>query len=70
MDNKLINYSAPEMYRTIRDQKQLFYFGNIGTLKIFDVPLQYLRAFKKPVSESDCFYITEEQIYKLKTANH
>lgn len=70
MDNKLINYSAPEMYRTIRDQKQLFYFGNISTLKIFDVPLQYLRAFKKPVSESDCFYITEEQIYKLKTANH
>ena len=66
IDNKLINYSAPEIYRTVRDRKQLFYFGNIGTMKIFDVPLQYLRAFKKPVSESECFYFDEEQVYKLK----
>ena len=68
IDNKAINYSAPEIYRYIRDAKKLFFFGDMSSLKIFDLPLSYLREYKKPLANGECYYINDDSVYKLKTA--
>ena len=66
-ENKTVNYNSPELFRQIRDSRHLFFFGDINTLKIFDLPLSMIREFKKPVSVGDCYYIDDNVCYKIKT---
>ena len=66
-ENKTVNYNSPEIFRQIRDSRHLFFFGDISTLKIFDLPLSMIREFKKPVSVGDCYYIDDNVCYKIKT---
>lgn len=66
-ENKTVNYNSPELFRQIRDSRHLFFFGDIGSLKIFDLPLSMMREFKKPVSVGDCYYINDNACNKIKT---
>lgn len=66
-ENKTVNYNSPEIFRQIRDSRHLFFFGDISTLKIIDLPLSMIREFKKPVSVGDCYYIDDNVCYKIKT---
>lgn len=66
-ENKTINYSSPEIFRTIRDSRHLFFFGDLSSLKIFDLPLSTIREFKKAVSVGDCYYINDSACNKIKT---
>lgn len=67
VDNANIPYSAPEILKNIRDQRQFMYFDDISNLKIFDAPLAMTRAFKKPIEQGDGYYIKENSCLKLKT---
>ena len=66
-ENKTVNYNSPELYRQIRDSRHLFFFGDISSLKVFDLPLSMIREYKKPVSVGDCYYINDNMCLKLKT---
>ena len=66
-ENKTVNYNSPELYRQIRDSRHLFFFGDINSLKVFDLPLSMIREYKKPVSVGDCYYINDNMCLKLKT---
>ena len=68
VDNASIPYSAPEIMKNIRDQRNFMYFDDISNMKIFDVPLAISRKFKKPIEIGDGYYIKDNECVKLKTA--
>ena len=67
VENANIPYSAPEIMKNIRDQRNFMYFDDMSNMKIFDVPLAMSRNFKKPIEQGDCYYIRDNECVKLKT---
>lgn len=67
VENANIPYSAPEIMKNIRDQRNFMYFDDMSNMKIFDVPLAMSRNFKKPIELGDGYYIKDNECYKLKT---
>ncbi|MBM6694902.1 type VII secretion protein EssC [Pseudoflavonifractor capillosus] len=68
VENQNIPYSAPEILKNIRDQRNFMYFDDMSNMKIFDVPLVMSRNFKKPIELGDGYYIKNNECIKLKTA--
>lgn len=68
VDNANIPYSAPEILKNLRDQRNFIYFDDMSNMKIFDVPLAMMRNFKKPIELGDGYYIKDNECVKLKTA--
>ena len=68
VENANIPYSAPEIMKNIRDQRNFMYFDDMGNMKIFDVPLAMSRNFKKPIELGDGYYIKDNECVKLKTS--
>ena len=66
LENAVINYNSPEIYRYLRDNHNVFYFGDISGIKLFDLPMAIVRENKKPVVPGECFYITDTAVRKLK----
>ena len=67
VENANIPYSAPEIMKNIRDQRNFMYFDDISNMKIFDVPLAMSRNYKKPIELGDGYYIKDNECVKLKT---
>ncbi|MCD8069691.1 MAG: hypothetical protein LUE87_12580 [Lachnospiraceae bacterium] len=67
IENVNIPYSAPEIMKNIRDQKNILFFDDISNMKLFDVPLMTSRRFKKPIETGDGYYIRDNEYVKLKT---
>ena len=67
IENVNISYSAPEIYKKIRETKQLFFFDDIDRIKIIDIPLMIVRSNKKPLGLGDCFFIRDNECKKIKT---
>lgn len=67
VENVNISYSAPEIMKNIREQRNFMYFDDMGNMKIFDVPLAMSRNFKKPIELGDGYYIKDNECIKLKT---
>ena len=68
VENANIPYSAPEIMKNIRDQRNFMYFDDMSNMKIFDVPLAMSRNFKKPIELGDGYYIKDNECVKLKTS--
>lgn len=68
VENANIPYSAPEIMKNIRDQRNFMYFDDMSNMKIFDVPLAMSRNFKKTIELGDGYYIKDNECVKLKTA--
>ena len=66
-ENANVPYGAPEIYKKIKETKQLFFFDDLANLKILDMPLSLLRQFKKQVETGDCYYIKDNECLKVKT---
>ena len=67
LENASIPYSAPEIFKNLRDSRHMLYFDDLMNMKIFDVPLAMARKFKKPIDQGDCYYIKDNECVKLKT---
>lgn len=67
VDNASIPYSAPEMLKNIRDQRQFLFFDDVSNMKVFDVPLAVSRKFKKQIELGDGYYFKDSECLKLKT---
>lgn len=64
--NKQIRYNAPDLLRFISDEKQALLFGELNTIKAFDIPHPILRAFSGTAGIDDAFLMQEEDITRLK----
>ena len=67
LENAAIPYSAPEIFKNLRDSRHMLYFDDLMNMKVFDVPLAMARKFKKPIEQGDCYYIKDNECVKLKT---
>jgi len=67
VENANIPYSAPEIMKNIRDQRNFMYFDDMSNMKIFDVPLAMSRNFKKSIELGDGYYIKDNDCIKIKT---
>jgi S-DNA-T family DNA segregation ATPase FtsK/SpoIIIE len=65
--NASINYSAPEIMKAIKDTKNLFFFDDLQNLKIVDVSTVTLRKFRKKISMGDAYWLSGNDISKIKT---
>lgn len=65
--NTNISYSSPELMRNLRDARHFLYFDDMDAMKIIDLPLAVMRAFKKPINHGDCYYINDNDVVKIKT---
>lgn len=65
--NENIPYSASEIMKSIRDNHNVLYFGDLSELKLFDVPLVISKQFKKRIELGDCYYLRGNSCIKLKT---
>ena len=68
VENANIPYSAPEIIKNIRDQRNILFFDDMVNMKIFDAPLAMMRNFKKPIEIGDGYFIKGNDCLKLKTA--
>ncbi len=68
VENANIPYSAPEIMKNIREQRNFMYFDDMSNMKIFDVPLAMARNYRKPIELGDGYYIKENDCIKLKTS--
>lgn len=66
-ENANVPYAAPEIYKKLKETKQLFFFDNLSSLKIMDLPLSVLKQYKKQVDTGDCYLIRDSECRKIKT---
>ena len=64
--NTNISYSSPELMRMLRDSRHFLYFDDMDAMKILDLPLAVIRQYKKPITVSDCYYINDNDVSKIK----
>jgi S-DNA-T family DNA segregation ATPase FtsK/SpoIIIE len=53
--------------KAIKDAKNLFFFDDLQNLKIVDVSTVTLRKFKKKISIGDAYWLSGNEISKIKT---
>lgn len=67
IENANIPYSAPEIMKNIRDQKNFLFFDDLANMKLFDVPLNMMRNNKKAIELGDGYRIIDNECIKIKT---
>lgn len=65
--NEQIVYGAPEVYKMVKEARQILFFGNLDNCKLVDIPLTIVRNNKKKIEIGDAYYITGNECYKVKT---
>lgn len=67
-ENANVPYAAPEIYKKLKETKQILFFDDLSSLKILDLPLSVLKQYKKQVDTGDCYFIRDNECCKIKTA--
>lgn len=67
IDNQPVSFSAPEAVRLIRDRRQLLFFDDLSSLRIFEPSLVALREHAKPLRPGDAYYLRDNLTIRLKT---
>ena len=65
--NVPIPYGTPEVYRCIRDEKNIVFFDDLENCKIVDVAISDIRNNKKRITIGDGYYIVKNECHKVKT---
>ena len=64
--NQTISYDSPEPLQMIKRERHLLYFDELDNLKVFDVPYEIIRQYRKKPQLGDVFYINDNEVHKLK----
>ena len=65
--NAQIVYGAPEVYKIVKDTRNILFFDNLDNCKLVDIPLAVVRSNRKKLAVGDAYYIAGNDCYKLKT---
>lgn len=66
-ENIQISFSSPDIYKYLRDFKNVVFFDDLMNFKIFDLSLSIVKQYKKPIEIGDAYYIKEHSVDKVKT---
>ena len=67
MSTSAYSIFTTEILKFIKETKSLFFFDNIASMKMFDIPIAVARQFKKPVEQGEFYWLREELISKVKS---
>ncbi len=65
--NAPIPYGAPEVYKIIKENKNILFFDELENCKMLDIPLSIVRLNKKKIEIGDCYQLIGNDCYKIKT---
>ena len=66
LEDAAVSFSAPEVLKMIKESRNIIYCGKLPSIKFIDIPMAVAKQHKKPPEENDAFYITAEDIGKIK----
>lgn len=65
--NTQVVYGAPEIYKIVKEKRNIVLFDNLDNCKIVDVSLTIVRHNKKKIEVGDAYYLIGNECYKVKT---
>ena len=65
--NIQVVYGVPEIYKMVKESRNLLFFDNLENCKLVDVPLAVIRRNKKKIETGDAFYLAGNECWKIKT---
>ena len=66
-NEKIASYGAPELYKIIKENKNILYLGNLEECNICDVNVQTLRKYNKKIQKGDAYFFSQGDLVKVKT---
>jgi S-DNA-T family DNA segregation ATPase FtsK/SpoIIIE len=66
LEDAAVSFSAPEILKMVKENRNFIYFNKLSNIKFIDVPLATIRRFKKDLEENDAYWITAENIEKVR----
>ena len=66
IENAAISYSAPEILKNIKENKNFFFLEDLQNLKICDISGATLRKFKKKIGQGDGYWLSGNEIEKIR----
>ena len=70
VENTPVGITAPDMLKQIKEAKQAIIFEDLTNIRIFDVGLKYQKLYPKPITIGDGYFLSGNEIEKLKTVLH
>jgi S-DNA-T family DNA segregation ATPase FtsK/SpoIIIE len=67
IENAAVAYGSPEILKSIKENKKALIFDDINNNKVFDIPVNALRTFKKPIEKGDAYFVMDNELIKIKT---
>lgn len=61
-----MGYSAPELYKKIKEKKTAFIFTDLQEHKVFDIPIPFIRQNKKALEQTQGYFLQESEIDKIR----
>lgn len=65
--NAQVVYGTPEIYKVVKDERNIVLFDDLENCKLVDIPLATIRNNKKKINLGDAYYILGNECYKVKT---
>ena len=70
IENAQIGYSAPEIMKSLKEQKKAFVFENMEEIKMYEIPVNVQRENKKKLEVGDSYMIIGTEITKVKVSTN
>lgn len=65
--NAPIVFGAPEVYKLVKDTRNIVFFDDLENCKLLELPLTTLRNNKKKIDLGDAYFLSGNDCYKIKT---
>lgn len=70
IENIAISYGAPEILKSVKEDKNFFFFDDLQNLKVCDLTKAIQQLYKKKISLGDCYWLNGNEIQKIKTVKY
>ncbi len=67
VENETIAYSSPEVLKMMKDNYQFIVFEDLNAVKIFDCPMSLLKKFKTTIKDNEAYFLSGNDLKKIKT---
>ncbi len=66
LDNTSIGYGASKVLKDLKEKRSFLFFDDLSRMRLIDIPLSTQRKFARNLRENEAYYITENDVMKIK----
>ena len=66
VENESVSYNGPEIPKRVRNARRLIFLDDLGSFRLFDIPMGAARAFREEMKADEGYWIDGTDIKKLK----